>query len=54
LSALIESTEDLQQGYLFSCPLPIREFKKFLDDFSNKQSGDVRNLAVAAGFPFEI
>jgi EAL domain-containing protein (putative c-di-GMP-specific phosphodiesterase class I) len=41
------------QGYLFSHPLPIDEFEKFLDEFANKQGGVGPNPAVPAGVPFK-
>jgi diguanylate cyclase (GGDEF)-like protein len=42
------------QGYLFSRPLPVKEFERFLAEFSIKQSGYGRNPALPAGIPLEI
>ncbi len=42
------------QGYLFSRPLPVMEFERFLAEFSNKHPGAGQNPALPAGIPLEI
>ncbi len=42
------------QGYLFSPPLPIREFEQFLDAFSRRHHADHRQAVEATGPAFEI
>jgi EAL domain-containing protein (putative c-di-GMP-specific phosphodiesterase class I) len=42
------------QGYLFSRPLPIAEFEKFLDELANNLPAEVRNPFVPADALFEI